>query len=310
VRRIKVLPFSKPSYVGASRQAIVNAYVIDAVGLARDQVLGVVIDDQVALEQIHPTYSLALLPLADDVVISYEDALFYADCFAYEHEIPVIALPRGGQIDIEFLMDRRGKRATREAYFHELAVALESVNALRLGPMGYVEFRYDTSEYLSSTGDPVVRLNYSGRYGLAAQEVHLYSLALRQIDPLSEYLCYYRVIESASRSNGLGWLEQNLGRLESARFGMLSAGPGDPRKRRRVNLFTVLRRRAIARLRNLLNTMSYADIASRLYHTNRCGVAHGQSIRRADFSTDFRDVYLDGFVLKLMARLAIEDKLS
>jgi hypothetical protein len=304
-----VLPFSKPSYIRASGQAIVNAYVIDAVGLASDTVLGVVIDDEVALEQIHPTYSLALLPLTDDIVISYEDALFYADCFAYEHEIPVIPHPKRGPAEIEFLLDREGKQATRKIYFHELVAALESVNALRLGPLGYVEFRHDTSKYPSLTGDPVVHLNYREKYGLAAQEVHLYSLALRQIDPLSEYLCYYRVIESASRSNGLDWLEQNLGRLEFARFGMLPAGAGDRTYRRRTNLFTVLRRRAIARLRDLSRTMSYANIASRLYHTNRCGIAHGKKIRRADFTTDFGEVYLDSFVLKLMARLAIEDKL-
>lgn len=268
-----------------------------------------VVDDQVALEQIHATYSLALLPLTNVIKISYEDALLYADCFGFEHEIPSIVYPKGGLVGIEFLLDKRDKRATRETYFHELTVALESINALRLGPLGSVSFRYDTSQYTSVARDPVVHLNYREKYKKARQDVHLYSLAIRQIDPLSEYLCYYRVIESATKSNGLNWLEQNLARLASTDFGLLPATRGDLRKPDKVNLFRVLRRRAVARLRDSLTRMSYATIANRLYFTNRCGIAHGQSIRRSDFSTDFREVYLDGFVLKLMARLAIEDKL-
>jgi len=301
------LPFSTPPYITASKHNIINAYVIDAIGLASDTVLGVVLDDEVALEQIHPTYSLALLPLNDAITVCYEEALFYADCFAYEHEIPTIAYPRRGLPGINFLLDKRGKQTTRQIYFHELSAALESVTALRLGPVGYVQFRYDTSSYPSPDGEPVVHLNYRAKYAHMRQEMHLYSLALRQIDPLSEYLCYYRVIESASKSNGLKWLEQNLPRLESTRFGVLPAGEGDRVYQRRPNLFTILRRRAVNRLWDLIKTLSYADIASKLYHTNRCGIAHGITIRRADFATDFEDVYLDSFVLKLMARIAIED---
>jgi hypothetical protein len=305
----RMLPFTKPSYVRVSKQTIINSYTIDAVGLALDQVLGVVVDDQIALEQIHSTYSIAILPLTRDIRISYEDALFYADCFAYEHEIPTIAYPKAGRVGIEFLLDKRSKRKTRETYFHELDVALESVNALRLGPLGCVEFRHNSSRHLSQHREPVVRLSYRKKYAPVQQEIHLYSLALRQIDPLSEYLYCYRVIESATRSNGLKWLEQNLGHLESARFGILPAIPSDPKKQRRINLFTVLRHRAVTHLRGLLKTMPYDKIASRLYHTNRCGIAHGQSIRRADFATDFNEVYRDGFIIKLMARLAIENKL-
>jgi hypothetical protein len=309
---IDVLPFSKPEYVKAPKETILNACTIEAVGLASDSVLGVVIDDKVALEQIHPTYSLALLPLTEDVSISYRDVLFYADCFSYEHEIPVLAYPRKSQIEVDFLLDKRGKRITRDIYLQELMAAMESINLLRFGPVGYVEFRYDTSGYLPSLQKPIVRLDYTRKYKLAAKQIHLYSFALRQLDPMSEYLCYYRALESASGSNGLKWLEENLGRLESVQFGVLPAS-GDPHvthRRRRKNLFALLSRRAVTRLKDLSNEMSHAQIAERLYRTNRCGIAHGRSIRRADFSTDFNEVYLDGFVIKLSARLAIEDRVS
>jgi len=305
-----VLPSGKPPYVQASKRSIANAYILEAVGLASDQVWGVTIDDKVALEQIHPTYSLALLPLTDDIVLSFEDALFYADCFAYEHEIPVIPHPRKDTWQIEFLVSRQGKKESRDTFIREMCTVLECVHWLRLGPLGYVEFRHDGRRHGFSSKGPRIRLRYTQRYGPARREIHLYSMALRQIDPLSDYLCFYRVIESASASNGRKWLERNLVRLAKSKFGMLPAGDDFAVRKRRINLFTVLRRRAVSRLEQLLNRFgTCAEVAEKLYRTNRCGIAHGESIRRSDFSTDFTDVYMDCFVVRLMARLAIKDKI-
>lgn len=300
-----MLPFSKPCQVKASKQTILNAYVIEAAGLASDEVLGVVIDDRAALEQIHPTSSLALIPLTDDIFLSYEDALFYTDCFAYEHEIPAIVGPKN-RFGIEFLVDKWSPRKTKGNYFAELIEVLEHIVSMRLGPLAYVGFRH------SSQDGAIVQLDYTRQYGSVGQEVHLYALALRQIDAFSEYLGHYRVIESATQSNGLDWIQHNLARLSSAQFGMLPVGVehDSPYRQRRRNLFTILRRRAVNHLQRLSATRSDKDIADRFYGTNRCGIAHGRTIRRSDFSVDFSEVYLDGFVVKLLARLAIEDKRS
>jgi len=309
-----MLTFSLPPYVKASSRAIENAYVIEAVGLASDEVRGVVVDNKVALEQIHPGYSLALLPLTDDTAVSYADAVFYADCFSYDHEIPTVALPgvlQWKQAGIRFVLWKKGRTgAARDAYRDELAAGLESVNVLRFGPFFSVRFRYQGPVLLpATTGQPAARLKYSSKYRRAEKEIHLYSLGLKQLDPLSEYLCYYRVLESASGSNGKRWLEDNLDRLPSTRFGMLPLSRVRPGSRRRTNLFTILRRRAVPHLRKLQKTMSCAAIARRFYSTNRCGIAHGESIQRWDFGPDFGDVYRDMWVVKLMARLAIADKL-
>jgi hypothetical protein len=304
-----MLPFSKPPYVKASRSTIVNSYILEAIGLAADSVFGVVVDDKVAFEQIHPSHSIALLPVTDNVVIDYSDALFYADCFAYEHEIPVLPLPKRRRIPISFLIDKQGLKIDQNTYFHALSMALESVNAMRLGPLAYVEFRHDNSRYLSHPDEPALCLNYQRKYSITMQEIHLYSMALRQIDPFSEFLCLYRVIESASQSNGVDWIQQNLPRVESAKFGMLAAGGENYKSRRKINLFTVLKRFAVSHLRKLRKSMSYSDIAKRIYHVNRCGIAHGRKIRWVDFAVDFNEVYLDSFILRILARLAIEDKL-
>lgn len=303
-----VLPFLPPPHVRASARNISNAHVIEAVGLGSDEVSGIIIDSKVAMEQIHPTYSIALLPLSDDVVVTFADARFYADCFAYEHEIPCIALPNESDFrksGITFAVSKEGKRRTRESYFGDLCMAMECINSSRLGPLSWIKCRYDTSRRVEP-----LKIDYTLRYQQVAEAVSLYSLALRQIDPYSEYLCYYRVIENMTASNGKNWLEQNLSRLLQASFGRLQVGDdGLLRRLRKPNLFVLFKRRAIKRLNELQATRSNAKIVDLLYKTNRCGIAHGQSIRHADFDSDFREVSLDCFIVKMMARLAIDDKL-
>jgi len=62
---LSFLPFSRPSYVKASKSRIRRAYVIEAVGLAGATVYGVVIDGRVALEPYLNTSSLIVLPLSN-----------------------------------------------------------------------------------------------------------------------------------------------------------------------------------------------------------------------------------------------------
>lgn len=50
-------------------------------------------------------------------------------------------------------------------------------------------------------------------------------------------------------------------------------------------------------------------MARYLYEVNRCGIAHGKSGPRLyDFAEDVREVARDVFILKLLARLAIQDE--
>jgi len=41
---------------------------------------------------------------------------------------------------------------------------------------------------------------------------------------------------------------------------------------------------------------------------NRCGIAHGKAIVRADITPSYFEVVRDTYVLKLLARLAIDQK--
>lgn len=110
-------------------------------------------------------------------------------------------------------VDRKSRTHSEENdYFEALAIAYEMINAIRLGPLSWVGFRW--GEWGSEPA-----LKYSSAYRPIAQEIALYSFALRQCDPLGEYLGYYRVLESATNSNAKSWIAANVGRLTTEDFG-------------------------------------------------------------------------------------------
>src|SRR5207245_1451766 len=69
-------------------------------------------------------------------------------------------------------------------------------------------------------------LAISDAYGGAETLLRLYGTALRQADPLSEFLNYYRVIEAVAEQdtgerNGKKWVATNLASLDGHEFGRL-----------------------------------------------------------------------------------------
>jgi hypothetical protein len=318
-------------HAGIRRQAGVQLakYVLCPFGLASDTVGDVTVDQDIALIQSHPDAEICLCPIAGKPQPTEAIAWYYADCIAYEHDIPVIVLPTrgdferfgyryalGGPIGSKqqyFGRDHSGRRikrtclvprrnAVKEYYMEQLCTILGEVREIRQGPFTYIVFRH---------GRPGARIDlaYSTDYVKAAQDIHLYAVALRQADALSEFLCYYRVIESVTNSNGITWVAAAINRLGSHDFGRIEMGyylAAVPRTR---NLLAIWRRRAFQRLSALRRHHSSAsEIAKYLYKINRCGIAHGQKIVRADITPSYFEVVRDTYVLKLLARLAIDEK--
>ncbi len=184
-------------------------------------------------------------------------------------------------------------------------MAYEALNSIRLDPLGYVNFRWPGF-------DREVDIPYTRKYSRVAKELSLYSTAVRQLDPLSEFPCYYRVIESVSGTNGKEWISKNLHRLENYNFGFLEYGT-DARagpQIQRTNFFSIYRRRALARLRDLNSKLGGRSAAEYFYHENRCGIAHGKSdVKEYDFKYNIEELSKDVYVLKLLSRIAIEDKI-
>lgn len=280
------------------------SYVVDLVGLGSDSVGDVTIDRQVWLYQIHGTYGIALVPLGISPQPSYEKALFFADCLSYDHDAPTLVVPSASEFRKQrytFLLDNEREKLTHQWYFHDLVAGLELCRGLRSGPLAFIEFRW---------GHANVRIDlpYTANYGKAEKELHLYATALKQLDPLSEYLFLYRVLESVYGGNAKTWVQNSLDKIRNFNFGILVYGV---ESERRGNAFPMYKRRALRRLATLRKILpTDQEIANYLYKENRCGIAHGREIKRYDFGSNFFSIAKDSYILKLLARISIDEKIG
>ncbi len=279
-------------------------YFIDMVGMASDCVGSVTVDSKYALIQVHPTYSIAISSPVGEKHPTFEEIVFYTNCLAYEHDLPAFILPFKKKALVQPI-ERGRKKYINDSYYQSLGVAYEALNSIRLGPLGYVYFRCPGFQ-------KEVDIPYTRKYSKVAKELSLYSTALRQLDPLSEFLCYYRVIESVTGTNGKEWISKNLSRLKGYEFGFLEYGTeahGSPRCRR-TNVFSIYKRRSLARLGCLKRKLAGKSIAEYFYHENRCGIAHGKSdVKEYDFKYNIEELSKDVYIMKLLSKIAIEDKI-
>jgi hypothetical protein len=279
-------------------------YFVELVGLAKDSIGDVIIDEKYALIQLWSSDVAAIVPPAGRHHPSFDEVVFYTNFLAYSHEIPAFMYPEKGKA-LTKPIEKGRTSFIDQSYYASIRTAYEIINSLRLGPLAYVYFRW--SGFRETMHIPVAR-----RYSNVSREISLYSTAVRQLDPLSEFLNYYRIIESVSGSNGKHWILANLNRLEGYDFGFLEFEIiGEERvskHQRRKNLFSSYRRRALSRLRFLNAKLSSKNIAEYFYNENRCGIAHGKTgIKTYDFGFNIKEISQDLYILKLLARMAIED---
>lgn len=284
-------------------------YFIKMIGMASDCVGRVTVDNKYALIQIHPTYTIAVAPPVGMRHPTFEEVVFYTNCLAYEHDLPAIIWQSNRRKSLVHPIGESNTKYINDSYFDDLSVAYEALKSIRLGPLVYVNFRWPGF-------DREVNLPYTKKYSKVATELSLYSTAVRQFDPLSEFLNYYRVIERVSGTNGKDWISKNLSRLASYKFGFLEFGSDafdflERMGRRKINVFSICKKRALARLRNLNNKLVGKSVAEYFYHENRCGIAHGKSnIKAYDFKYNIKELSKDVYILKLLSRIAIEDKIQ
>ncbi|MEW6533746.1 MAG: methylamine utilization protein MauJ [Thermodesulfobacteriota bacterium] len=272
----------------------------------------VTLDGQYLLFRDPYSYDLFVLPGLGSEHPRFDKLVFYANCLAFDHDLPVLMIPRFGGPLSEPLTGG-GLKYRRDSYYDTHCKMLETLGRIRWGPLAYVCFRW--SDYKKG-----VHLAYSEKYGKSAKELSLYSQALRQIDPLSEFLHYYRIIESVDGPNGgdgKAWIGSNLSRVKNFDFGFLELeeeGATRIQRKRRVNLFSRYRQRTQDRLKQLANSMKPKRIKDYFYHINRCGIAHGKKsagdLRLFDFAQTVAEVSRDVHVLRLLSRIAIQDKIG
>jgi len=341
------LPFSAPRYLENPREQISKSMIITCYGLCTECLEGVFIDNNYWLEGFEASSDFYLISDKPNYDIPYDIAVFYSDCLSFEHEIPTLAKPKKDFLnkkDIPWNIKPKERDDLVDLFFDHIDVGIEEGILAYNGLWQKVVFKYDQMfDWLECkiedhNGFDIVKVNYYDRFNPVKQGIHLYNAALKQIDIMSKYLCYYRVIEFIAGNNGKEWIEDILDNTNMEYYGKIwieepsfieveqspledSIIPNEMssfiernklfNEEKKINILEIMRANALFRFKELKNRLSTQEIAERLYNDNRCGIAHGRNnIRRHDLGDDFIDILNDLKLIKYLARIAIDERIK
>ncbi len=252
--------------------------------------------------------SLGILPPEKGgTAATLDDALWLADACAYDHDAPVGVQPAfQGEWGHTLPIDPAGAALvepvqdgglTAMSYWQSLNDSHGAAAEIRFG--GPYVIRYG----LPDTTPPST--NFTERFRGREDRVGLYAMAARQPDSLSEYVCLYRLLEAADRSNGKTFAAEILPAIVSHDFGMLPVIGIDGKYQNAVNAFEVYKTRAAEELARL-EREGVDDVPVHLYRI-RNSLAHGKTdILSTSRGESFSEAVRALPVVKLLARMAVE----
>lgn len=182
-------------------------------------------------------------------------------------------------------------------YWDHLNQAYLAAAELRFN--GSCVLRYELDNASPST-------DFSARFAGREELVSLYAMAARQADPLSEYLCLYRVLEAADKANGKAFAKEKLSTLTTNWFGDLRVIPDELNAdyESAPNAFEIYREGAQVEMDRL--SEQGADIPAHLYAI-RNALAHGKrNILTPSHVERVEDAAASLSIVKLLARMAVE----
>jgi len=277
-------------------------YGIDVVGLSSDAFINVTIDSDLLAYQHHPGYTIYLIPYRKKKHPAFEKVFFYANCVAYILDLPTMPHLPATEFNKYFqkpiFYDKQVHN--RDYYKFNFIATLEYITRIRLGFCS-VHFNVEMEK---------TNLELTAKYRKAADELQLYGGALKQLDILGEYLNYFRVIESVTKNSGVAWIKNAIPKIRNYDYGIIKAS--DFENKNKKNLLQLYKNKALRRIKSLRTKYQTNEgLAKYLYINNRCGIAHGkENLRYMDFGSDYFEVAKDCVILKMLARMAIEEKIS
>ena len=238
--------------------------------------------------------------------VDFSDIAVLADAFSYHHDLPTFIrsyVKQEGYLFKPLVGDWNGDKLLDERiYYSNLIESYQSILNIKIN--GDILFKW------YKCYDENTNIELSSICAKAGKEVQLYSMALKQIDPLTEYLCYYRIFESLSQNNGKSWIADNIDKISSYDFGNLEIKySACDYKFETEYYFKLCKERALKRIKDINEDRTL--VADYLYHTVRCGIAHGKdaNVITYDFNDNLKNVAEDIYIVKLLARIGIEEKI-
>jgi hypothetical protein len=251
--------------------------------------------------------SLAAMPVNGDTAATIEDARWLADALAFDHDAPVgIAPAYDGVWPEAEPKDPAALPAVQPIDPFEPAMTRWYWESINQGYGAAADLRFHGSYVLRYHGEEgAPSTEFSTRFAGREESVGLYAMAARQPDPLTEYLCVYRVLEALDKANGKACSRSTLPLLADYDFGELLVVCG-AMEDDSVNVFDVYRERAQEELSRLAGN-GESDVPAYLYGI-RNSLAHGTrdvlTPRHGERATAAGRALS---IVKLMARIAIEE---
>ena len=166
--------------------------------------------------------TMGILPRPGEPVATLSDALWLADAVAFDHDAPVWVAPAwegewpdmtpkdpAAMPPIQPINPFDG--SLLHWYWEHQNMACGAAAELRFN--GSYVLRYDGED----TAAPSTA--FARRFEGIEQLVSLYAMAARQADPLTEYLCLYRLLEGKDKTNGKTFASGNIERLAGFNYG-------------------------------------------------------------------------------------------
>jgi hypothetical protein len=250
---------------------------------------------------------LGILPTNGRAPATIDDARWLADAFAFDHDAPVGIWPAWvGDWPTAMPKDQAAHPVIQPVIPFERSFTSWYWEHINMSYMAAAELRFNGSLVLRYDGEATAPgTTFSARFRGREEQVGLYAMAVRQPDPLAEYLCLYRVLESAERSNGKAFIRSNLPAIWEHDFGELIVMPDDPSNEPGLNAFDVYLERARDEV-SRLSAAGITDLADYLYDI-RNSLAHGKHrALTARHVHRFEDAGRALVIVRLLARIAVE----
>jgi Methylamine utilization protein MauJ len=251
--------------------------------------------------------TLGVLPLTrGGTKATIDDAMWLADVIAFDHDAPVGIRPAvhgPGTAPI----DPDGIPEVQPVHPYSDDSVMWHWDNIGLALGAAAEQRFNDSYILRYDDDPQSpSRDFSARFAGREHLVSMYAMAARQADPLSEYLCLYRILEAADGANGMRYAAKALPALLTHDYGDLRVATYVPMAQQETTrVFELYKYRAKMELASL-QAKGFENVPRYLYGI-RNKLAHGgRNVLTADFGSGYSAAQQALPIVKLMARMAVE----